>query len=95
MMAYPRESQEMVLDAHGQAFACFGGVPKRMACGNLETVVDAILLALLWSAFGLSGQLALRFLCRQRLFRARAGQIGFTRHPGRPVDPPLLAVALG
>jgi len=41
--AYPRESQEMVLDAHCQAFAHFGGVPKRMVYDNLKTVVEAIL----------------------------------------------------
>lgn len=30
VVAYPRETQEMVLDAHSQTFAYFGGVPKRM-----------------------------------------------------------------
>jgi transposase len=30
VIAYPRETQEMVLDAHNQAFVFFGGVPKRM-----------------------------------------------------------------
>jgi transposase len=42
VMAYPRETQEMVLDAHSQAFTYFGGVPKRMVYDNLKTVVDAI-----------------------------------------------------
>jgi transposase len=42
VVAYPRETQEMVLDAHSQAFAVFGGVPKRMIYDNLKTVVDAI-----------------------------------------------------
>ena len=42
VVAYPRETQEMVLDAHNQAFAYFGGVPKRMVYDNLKTVVDAI-----------------------------------------------------
>jgi transposase len=32
--AYPRETQEMVLDAHIRAFAFFGGVPKRMVYDN-------------------------------------------------------------
>lgn len=41
--AYPRETQEMVLDAHVRAFAFFGGVPKRMVYDNLKTVVDTIL----------------------------------------------------
>ena len=42
VVAYPRETQEMVLDAHNQAFAYFGGVPKRMVYDNLKTVIDAI-----------------------------------------------------
>ena len=42
VMAYPRETQEMVLDAHSHAFVYFGGVPKRMVYDNLKTVVDAI-----------------------------------------------------
>jgi transposase len=42
VIAYPRETQEMVLDAHNQAFAFFGGVPKRIIYDNLKTVVDAI-----------------------------------------------------
>lgn len=41
--AYPRETQEMVLDTHIKAFAFFGGVPKRMVYDNLKTVVDTIL----------------------------------------------------
>jgi transposase len=41
--AYPRETQEMVLDAHLRAFAFFGGVPNRMIYDNLKTVVDTIL----------------------------------------------------
>lgn len=43
VVAYPRETQEMVLDAHNRAFAFFGGVPKRMVYDNLKAVVDAIL----------------------------------------------------
>jgi transposase len=42
LVAYPRETQEMVLDAHIRAFAYFSGVPKRMIYDNLKTVVDAI-----------------------------------------------------
>lgn len=42
VVAYPRETQEMVLDAHNRAFAFFGGVPTRMIYDNLKTVVDAI-----------------------------------------------------
>ena len=43
VVAYPCETQEMVLDAHSRAFAFLGGVPKRMIYDNLKTVVDTIL----------------------------------------------------
>jgi len=39
VVAYPRERQEMVLDAHCRAFAFFGGVPARVIYDNLKTVV--------------------------------------------------------
>lgn len=42
LVAYPRETQEMVFDAHVRAFAFFGGVPRRMVYDNLKTVVEAI-----------------------------------------------------
>lgn len=42
VVAYPREMQEMVLDAHSHAFAFFGGVPARLIYDNLKTVVDAV-----------------------------------------------------
>lgn len=42
LAAYPRETQEMVLDAHTRAFTHFGGAPKRIIYDNLKTVVDAI-----------------------------------------------------
>ncbi|MGH8041283.1 MAG: IS21 family transposase [Rudaea sp.] len=41
--AYPRETQEMVFDAHVRAFAFYGGVAKRGIYDNPKTVVDAIL----------------------------------------------------
>ena len=40
--AYPRETQEMVMDAHNRAFAFYGGVPKQLIYDNLKTVVDCI-----------------------------------------------------
>jgi len=40
--AFPRETQEMVLDAHNRAFAFFGGVPARLIYDNLKTVVDTV-----------------------------------------------------
>lgn len=43
VVAYPRETLEMVLDAHNRAFAFFGGVVRKMVYDNLTTVVDAVL----------------------------------------------------
>jgi transposase len=41
--AYPRESQEMVFDAHDQAFAFFRGACTRGIYDNMKTAVDVIL----------------------------------------------------
>ena len=41
-MAYPRESQEMVFDAHNRAFALFGGACARGLYDNMNTAVDAV-----------------------------------------------------
>jgi len=43
-VAYLRESLEMVMDAHRQAFAFFGGVCRRGIYDNMKTVVAKILL---------------------------------------------------
>ncbi len=40
--AYPRETQDMVFDAHARAFAVLGGVPRRGIYDNMKTAVDAI-----------------------------------------------------
>jgi hypothetical protein len=42
VVAYPRETQEMVFDAHNRAFSSFAGVPLRMVYDNLKAVVDTI-----------------------------------------------------
>jgi transposase len=42
VVAYPNETQEMVLDAHIRAFGFFGGVPARLIYDNLKTVVDCV-----------------------------------------------------
>lgn len=42
VIAYPRETQEMVFEAHNRAFAFFGGVPACMIYDNLKSVVDAV-----------------------------------------------------
>jgi len=40
--AYPRETQEMVFDAHERAFAFFKGACARGIYDNMKTAVDAI-----------------------------------------------------
>jgi len=42
VVTYPRETQEMVFDAHNRAFEFFGGVPERMVYDNLKAVVEMI-----------------------------------------------------
>ena len=39
---YPRETQEMVFDAHARAFAFFGGVPLRGIYDNMKTAVTTV-----------------------------------------------------
>ena len=41
--AYPRESQEMVFDAHDKAFAFFEGTCRRGIYDNMKTAVETIL----------------------------------------------------
>jgi transposase len=40
--AYPRETQEMVFDAHERAFAFFKGACTRGIYDNMKTAVDTI-----------------------------------------------------
>jgi len=42
-VAYPRETQEMVFDAHLRAFEFFGGICRRGIYDNLKTVVNKVL----------------------------------------------------
>ena len=42
--AYPRETQEMVFDAHDRAFAFFKGTCQRGIYDNMRTAVDAVFL---------------------------------------------------
>lgn len=42
LAAYPRETQEMVFDAHNRAFSFFGGVPVRMVYDNPKTIVQVL-----------------------------------------------------
>ncbi len=40
--AYPRQSQEMMFDAHARAFAFWGGACERGIYDNMKTAVDAV-----------------------------------------------------
>jgi len=40
--AYPRETQEMVFDAHNRAFAFFKGACTRGIYDNMKTAVEAV-----------------------------------------------------
>jgi transposase len=40
--AYPRETQEMVFDAHDRAFAFFRGTCRRCIYDNMSTAVDTV-----------------------------------------------------
>jgi transposase len=40
--AYPRETQEMVFDAHEKAFAFYKGVPRRGIYDNMSTAVETV-----------------------------------------------------
>ena len=42
MRAYPRETQEMVFDAHDHAFRLFGGMCRRGIYDNMTTAVEAV-----------------------------------------------------
>ena len=56
VVAYIRETQELVLNAHNRAFEFFGGAPARLIYDNLKTVVDAVFT-------GKERQFNRRFLC--------------------------------
>jgi transposase len=42
VVAYLREAQEMVMDAHDKAFAFYGGVTLQMIYDNPKTIVDTV-----------------------------------------------------
>jgi transposase len=56
--AYPRESQEMVFDAHDRAFAFFKGACTRGIYDNMKKAVEAILVARTGSTTGASSRCA-------------------------------------
>jgi transposase len=82
--AYPRESQEMVFDAHERAFAFFKGACARGIYDNMKTAVDAVFV-------GKDRQYNRRFLqmCSHHLVEpvactpASGWEKGEAREPGR------------
>jgi len=62
VVAYPRETQEMVFDAHSQAFEFFGGVCRRGIYDNLKTAVNKILTSKQRSFNNRFGQLCSHYL---------------------------------
>ena len=50
--AYPRETQEMVFDAHDRAFALFKGTCRRGIYDNMKTAVDTVFVARTASTIG-------------------------------------------
>ena len=92
--AYPRESQEMVFDAHDRAFAFFKGACRRGIYDNMKTAVETILV-------GKDRGYNRRFLqmCAHHLVEPVALHAGVGlgegpgREPGRPCPRALLHAA--
>jgi len=42
LRAYPRQTHEMLFDAHNHAFTVLGGIPKRGIYDNMKTAVDKV-----------------------------------------------------
>ena len=42
IIAYPREAQDMLFDAHAEAFSFFNGIPLRGIYDNMKTAVDTV-----------------------------------------------------
>lgn len=42
IIAYPRETQEMLFDAHAKAFSFYGGIPLRGIYDNMKTAIDTV-----------------------------------------------------
>ena len=93
--AYPRETQEMVFDAHERAFAFFRGACLRGIYDNMKTAVETIFL-------GKDRQYNRRFLqmCSHHLVEpvactpASGSRERPSREPGRPRSRALLHAAL-
>jgi len=73
--AYPRETQEMVFDAHDRAFALFKGACGRGIYDNMKTAVETISSARVASTIAASCRCAvITLLIRSPARRHRAGR---------------------
>lgn len=73
--AYPRETQEMVFDAHDRALAFFKGVCTRGIHDNMKTAVEAIFVGGIAPTTGaFSRCVAIIWLSRSRVIPSRGGR---------------------
>jgi transposase len=78
--AYPRETQEMVFDAHDRAFALFKGTCSRGIYDNMKTAVETILLARIAATIAASCRCAATiWLIQLPARQLRAGRRGRSR----------------
>ncbi len=69
--AYPRETQEMVFDAHDRAFAFFKGVCTRGIYDNMKTAVDTVFIGCAPIALSTRWPVPLRRVGRRDRLRTR------------------------
>ena len=81
---YPRETQEMVFDAHNRAFAFFKGTCTRGIYDNMKTAVETVFVGKDPVQPPLSADVAITWSSRPPVRRPRAGK-GPGREPGRVV----------
>ena len=74
--AYPRETQEMVFDAHERAFAFFRGTCTRGIYDNMKTAVETISSARTASIIGASCKCAVTIWLIRWPVRPRQGRVG-------------------
>jgi hypothetical protein len=81
--AYPRETQEMVFDAHDRAFALFKGSCGRGIYDNMKTAVETVLSARAASTIAASCRCAVITWSSGRLHAGIGLGEGSSREPGR------------